>query len=63
MVFIVKHENLCCAYELFRRSESLLLMREVAFAEQMTEGEKTGKKTLPPSLEQALDSPRCTHCR
>ena len=37
--------------------ESLPLMREVAFAEQMTEGEKGLKRYLSPSLAQALDSP------
>ena len=36
---------------------SLPLTREVAFAQQMTEGEKMLKKSLSPSLAQALDSP------
>ena len=36
---------------------SLPLMREVAFAKQMTEGEKLLKKHLSPSRAQALDSP------
>ena len=38
-------------------AESLPQMREVAFAEQMTEGEKGLKRYLSPSLAQALDSP------
>ena len=44
-------------FEKSRRGESLPLMREVAFAEQMTEGEKTGKKILSPSQPIRLTAP------